>query len=50
MEMCLSVPVHPCETKIDDVHFFVVGAKAHEKIGRFDITMNIMMRVNTLNS
>ena len=50
MEVCLSVPVYLHGTKINDVHFILMGAKTHEKIGGFDIVMNIMTRVNILNT
>jgi hypothetical protein len=50
VEMSLRVPVPSRKSEIDDTDLIVMVVKTHQEIGRFDIAVNKMMRVDVLNT
>lgn len=48
--MCASVPVFLGQTKVYHIHKVAFFAKSHEKVIRFDISMNEVLRVDVFNA
>lgn len=50
VEMSVGVPVPLCETKIDDIDLMIVIVCTHQEVGRFDVAVDEMTRVDILNT
>jgi len=48
--MSFKISVLLCETKINDVDLVDMLTSTNNKVGRFDITMDEMVRVNILDT
>ena len=48
--MCASVSIFLCQSKVDDVDKVALLAEAHQKVVRFDISVDEIFRMNELNS
>ena len=48
--MCASVSIFLCQSKVDDVDKVTLLSEAHQKVVRFDISVDEIFRMNELNS
>jgi hypothetical protein len=50
MKMCLWVSVFPREPKINEIKLMIVIASTDQKIGRFNITMDNVVRMDVFDT
>ena len=48
--MCTSVSIFLCQSKVNDVDKVALLAETHQKVVRFDISVDEIFRMNELNS